>query len=78
MRTINVFVVDDKNEVIQDNKYTLIKMLKDTEKLSSMLVIDADGDISLIRAAKDYSVNPFRYTVRRKILIPCWFKDEDE
>lgn len=78
MKTVEVFVVDDKNEVVQDTKYNVIKMIKDTKDLSTMLVFDMDGDISLIRAFKDYSVTPFRYIVRRKILIPFWFREEDE
>ena len=78
MKTVEVFLVDDNNEVIQDHKYNVIKMLKDTHDFSTMLVADYDGDVAFVRASKDYSVDPFRYVVRRKFLIPFLIDDEEE
>lgn len=78
MKTIKVFVVDEHNEVVEDNSYKLIKMINDSIDISTMFVVDLDGDFSLIKAFKDYSVDPFRYIVRRKMLIPFWFEDKEE
>lgn len=72
MNKVKVFVIDEHNEVVQDNEYNVIKMIKDNVDLSTMLVFDNDGNIAIIRAAKDYSVKPFRYIVRRKLLMPMW------
>ena len=78
MNKVKVFVIDEHDKVVQDNEYNVIKMIKDNVDLSTMLVFDNNGDIAIIRAAKDYSVKPFRYIVRRKILMPVWFSEEDD
>lgn len=77
MNKVTVFVIDEHDEVVQDNEYNVIKMIKDNVNLSTMLVFDNNGDIAIVRAEKDYSVSPFRYIVRRKLLIPMWVPEED-
>lgn len=78
MKTVEVFLVDDNNEVIQDYKYNVLKMVKDNHNYSTMLVLDHDGDVAFVRAKKDYSVDPFRYVVSRKFLLPFLIDDEEE
>lgn len=78
MKTIDVFVVDEDNQVVQDNKYNVVKVIKDSYNALTFLGFDFDGDFAIVKAAKDYSVNPFRYIVRRKVLIPFWFQDEED
>lgn len=77
MKTVKVFLVDESDKVIQEHEYTVVKTIKDTHDFSTMFVAGYDGDFAVIRASKDYSVNPFRYVVRRKILIP-FFMDQGE
>ena len=78
MKTVEVFVVDDSNEIIQDNSYNVIKVIKDTSTTTTMLVFYNAGDISVVKAMKGYSTDPFRYIVRHKFLIPMLFDDEDD
>ena len=78
MKKIKVFLVDDHDEVIQDHEYNVIKIIKDTGDFTTALVADYDGDFAVVKAMKDHSVNPYRYIVRRKLLIPILSNSDDE